>query len=361
MDLTSIRDHSQKTLQGKRTAAEMPCCGEDIKKVKFSGSTTDVICNLDRDSKENMIEMPLDMSQGSKYGVVHKPLVEQKTESMDSSLTVLRETLRNEETALLLLRKLRRSQLTLAVAGGLSLVGSNHCQKNLVNGSITVTSQSNAAGRVLVRQQCTDHIASLNSSTLSTHHVAACQQEVHHQVQQRSQFLVNETTTGKESSVHPQRPCPPTVIQQTHEQTLAQRQALAKLAIRRQLEATLLRLPAPKANPQEMSFIPTIGFYADFVALVGMEEAVVCITNEEATTEPSTEVEKLQPLQCARCQTDFTPQWKSEEQDAKSVICEQCAIKHRKQTFREEHTARLKAAFFQALQQERQIELNVEL
>ena len=359
MDVNGMNEHVQKTLQGKRAAAEMASCGEDIKKMKFHSSSTGVMYDHSRDSKENMFDMPLDMSRGSKYGVVGQQLVEQKTQSLDLSLRVLREKLRNEETALLLLRKLQRSQLSLAVGSGLSVIGSNHCQKNLVNSNITVASQSNAAGPALVRQQSTDHVASHNSSTLSTQRGAARQQEVHHQIQARSQLPVNGTTTTlkESSSVRPQHPCPPAVIQQTHEQTLAQRQALAKLAIRRQLETTLLRLPTPKVTPQGMSFIPTIGFYADFVALVGMEEAIACIRSEEATTELATEEEKLYPLQCANCQIDFTPQWKPEEQGGKSVICEHCAMKRRKQAFREEHTARLKAAFSQALQQERQIEL----
>jgi len=357
MDLTSIKDHSQKTLQGKHAAAEIASCGEDIKKMRFSCSTTDVSYYHATESKENMIEMPLDMSQGSKCGVLNQQLVEQKTQSLDLSLRVLRETLRNEETALLLLKKLRRSQLTIAVGGGLTLIGSNHCQNSLVNGNITVASRSNAAGHVLVRQQSTDHMPSQNTNMLSMQHVAARHKEINSQALVKNQVVVSGTTTVKEANVRLQQPCPPATIQQTHEQTLAQRQALAKLAIRRQLEATLLQLQMPKANPQEMSFIPTVGFDADFITLIGMEEAVACITNEEATAELAVEAENLQPLQCARCQTDFTPQWKPEEKGAKSVICEQCVTKRRRQDFREEHTARLKVAFFQALQQERQIEL----
>jgi len=359
MDLTSIKEHAQKTLPGKRAAPEVASYVEDIKKMKFTSSNTGVFYNDVRDSKENMIyEIPLDMSLGSKCGVVGQQLVAVKTQSLDLSLRVLREKLRNEETALLLLRKLQRSQLTLAVSGGLPLIGSNHCQKNLVSSNVTVTSQSNASGRVLIRPQYTNHAVSHSSSIMSTHNVAARQQEVPRQVQVRSHLPVNGTPTLKESNVRPQLPsCPPTTIQQSQEQTLAQRQALAKLAIRRQLEATLLRLPMPKVTPQEMSFIPTIGFYADFIALIGMEEVVACITYEEAATKRGAEVEKLQPLQCAHCQTDFTPQWKPEEQGDRSVICEQCAMKRRKQAFREEHTARLKATFCHALQQERQIEL----
>jgi len=349
MDLT--KESSHKTLQGKRTVDETVSCGEDVKKMKFNNGTASRIYDPMTDSKENIPEMPLDMSQGSKCGTANVGL---RSQSLCSSLRVLREKLRNEETALLLLRKLQRSQLSLGVRSGLSVAGSNIQQNHLVSSNITVTSQSNGAGRMLARQQFMSHIVPQNSSV---RHVDACQQAVNRQVQVHKQMLVNGTATLKESSVRPQPPRPPAVVQHTNEHTLAQRQALAKLAIRRQLEATLLQLPRPKFTPQEMLFIPTIGFYADFIALVGMEEAIMCILNEKTTMKLTDEVEQLQPLQCAHCQTDFTPQWKPEKQGAKTVICEQCATKSRKQAFRQEHTTRLMAAFRQALQQERQIEI----
>jgi len=348
MDLTN--GYGRKTLQGKRASDDTASCGDDVKKVKCNSSETCLIYDHSRDSKENIIsEMPLDMSQGHKSGVLCEGLAQQKSKSLDLSLRVMRETLRNEETALLLLRKLQHSQQSLEVRGGLSVIGGIHRQNNLVNSNVTVTPQSNAAGRMLIRPQRTNHMASSNSSTVSTQHADSHQ---HHQVQPVSKMLVNGTATVKESNMRPHPS--PTVVQQNHEQTMAQRQALAKLAIRRQLEATLLKLPMPKFTPQEMPFIPTIGFYADFIALVGMEEAIACISNEV----DSAEVGKLPLplLQCAHCQTDSTPQWTPEKQGSNSVICELCAMKSRKQAFREEHTAQLKAAFYQALQQQQQLE-----
>jgi len=344
MELT--KECAYKALQGKRTVSEMVSCEEEAKKIKFNIGTASVIYDPVTDSKENVPEVALDMSRGSKCGIA---AVEQKGQSVD----VLREKLRNEETALLLLRKLQQSQLSLSVRSGLSLVGGNIRQNHVAN-NLTVTSQSNTASQMLPRQQFNSHIPLENSSV---RHVDARQQELNRQLQRHKQMLVNRTTTLKESNVRPEPPRPPGLVQQTNEQTVAQRQALAKLTIRRQLEATLLQIPRPKFTPQELSFIPTFGFYADFIALVGMEEAVTCIRNEEATSELAAEDEKLQPLQCANCQTDCTPQWKPEEQGAKTVICQQCAVKSRKKAFRQEHTTRLMAAFRQALQQERQIEI----
>lgn len=335
-------------------ADETTICGEDIKKVKYSICTTSLMYDRITDSKENVIsEIPIDMSGGSKCDATE---VEQKMKSLDSSVRFLREKLRNEETALLLLRKLQRSQLSLAVRSVLTLGSSNVCQ-NRVSSNVTVTPQSNTAGRMLARQHFTNHILPQKSSAMSSQHTGHLQNEGSCEVVAQSKMPVSRTAALKESNVRPQVTRPPAVVQQTSEQTLAQRQALAKLAIRRQLEATLLQVPMPKFSPREMLFIPTLGFYADFVALVGMEEAVTCILSEEDTTELTAEVEKFQPFQCARCQTDFSPLWKPEqEHSVNSVMCEQCAIKSQKKAFRQEHTAHLKAAFYQALQQERQIE-----
>jgi len=348
MDLT--KECSHKTLQGKRTASETVICEEDGKRLRFNSGAARVLYDPVADSKENIpeTEMPLDMSRGSKSGIAD---VDQQSQSLHASVRVLREVLRNEEAALLLLKKLQRSQLLLAVrSSGLSLVGGNSRQNHSISNNVTVTSPSVTVGRMIARQQFANHVAPPNSS------VNAGQQEVNRQVPvAHKQMLVNGATALRESNVHSQPARPSAVAQYTHEQTLAQRQALAKLAIRRQLEATLLQLPRPKFTPEETSFIPTIGVYADFIALIGMEEAITCILNEEATTEPAGAAAKLQPLQCECCKTDFTPQWKPEGQDAKTVICEHCATKSRKQAFRQEHTSLLMAAFRKAQQQEQQL------
>jgi hypothetical protein len=54
-------------------------------------------------------------------------------------------------------------------------------------------------------------------------------------------------------------------------QTPAQRQAAAKMALRKQLEKTLLQIPPPKPPPPEMNFIPSLAS-PDFIYLLGLEE-----------------------------------------------------------------------------------------
>ena len=48
-------------------------------------------------------------------------------------------------------------------------------------------------------------------------------------------------------------------------------QASAKLALRKQLEKTLLEIPPPKPPPPEINFLPSAAS-AEFICLVGLEE-----------------------------------------------------------------------------------------
>lgn len=133
-------------------------------------------------------------------------------------------------------------------------------------------------------------------------------------------------------------------------QTPAQRQAAAKLALRKQLEKTLLQIPPPKPPPPEMHFIPNPS-NTEFIYLVGLEHVVDFITKDSRSPPPP------EPFRCSQCFTNFTPVWKWEKGSSKGkVICEQCVTFNVKKALKAEHTNRLKTAFVKALQQEQEIE-----
>ncbi|XP_046744822.1 transcriptional repressor p66-beta isoform X4 [Diprion similis] len=154
-------------------------------------------------------------------------------------------------------------------------------------------------------------------------------------------------------------------------QTPAQRQAAAKLALRKQLEKTLLQIPPPKPPPPEMHFVPNPS-NTEFIYLVGLEHVVDFITKEPAIPPPP------EPFECTQCRTDFTPVWKWEKSAGGGkkegprgqhatfqrppagrdprVICEHCVTTNVKKALKAEHTNRLKTAFVKALQQEQEIE-----
>ncbi|XP_008195574.1 transcriptional repressor p66-alpha isoform X2 [Tribolium castaneum] len=135
-------------------------------------------------------------------------------------------------------------------------------------------------------------------------------------------------------------------------QTPAQRQAAAKLALRKQLEKTLLQIPPPKPPPPEMHFIPNPS-NTEFIYLVGLEHVVDFLTKETRMPLPP------MPFSCSQCNSDFTPVWKWETKGKNrgiKVICEQCVTNNVKKALKAEHTNRLKTAFVKALQQEQEIE-----
>lgn len=92
-------------------------------------------------------------------------------------------------------------------------------------------------------------------------------------------------------------------------QTPAQRQAAAKLALRKQLEKTLLQIPPPKPPPPEMNFIPNPS-NTEFVYLLGLETCVDYLTKDPKASQPPIQ----QPYRCSQCKIDFTPLWKWEKQ-----------------------------------------------
>merc|ERR1719189_2464141 len=136
----------------------------------------------------------------------------------------------------------------------------------------------------------------------------------------------------------------------------AQRRAAAKLALRKQLEKTLLQIPPPKPPPPEMHFIPNPA-NTEFIYLTGLEECVNRILNLDAVP-PAMPT----PFSCSQCGTDFTPTWKWDKAakgEKVKVICEQCVTSNVKKALKAEHTNRLKAAFVKALQQEQELEAKI--
>ncbi|CAL1526011.1 unnamed protein product [Lymnaea stagnalis] len=155
----------------------------------------------------------------------------------------------------------------------------------------------------------------------------------------------------------PQAPPPPPPPPQDT-QTPAQRQAAAKQALRKQLEKTLLQIPPPKPPPPEMNFIPSLAC-PDFILLLGLEEVVNHMIDFQLIARGQKNPDErfvCTPFTCVQCGSDFTPVWKREKPGSKNVICEHCVTSNQKKALKQEHTNRLKSAFVKALQQEQEIE-----
>ncbi|XP_047442697.1 GATA zinc finger domain containing 2Ab [Mugil cephalus] len=141
----------------------------------------------------------------------------------------------------------------------------------------------------------------------------------------------------------------------------ASRQAAAKLALRKQLEKTLLEIPPPKPPAPEFNFLPSAA-NNEFIYLLGLEEVVQKLLemhgrgNLGPAAAMASSIPK-EPYTCAQCKTDFTSRWRKEK--AGTILCDQCMSSNQKKVLKAEHTTRLKAAFVKALQQEQEIEQRI--
>ncbi|KAG5856506.1 hypothetical protein ANANG_G00008670 [Anguilla anguilla] len=128
-------------------------------------------------------------------------------------------------------------------------------------------------------------------------------------------------------------------------------QAAAKLALRKQLEKTLLEIPPPKPPAPLLHFLPSAA-NSEFIYMVGLEEVVQSVIDSQGKLRGP--LSRMDPFMCAQCRTDFTPHWKQEK--GGRILCEQCMTSNQKKALKAEHTNRLKNAFVKALQQEQEIE-----
>ncbi|XP_047509820.1 transcriptional repressor p66-alpha isoform X6 [Pieris napi] len=322
----------------------------------------------------------------------HRELSSAEIWERERRLRTLREQLRAEETRLVLLRKLRQSQQAATLppvkesTTGTALAGSG-C---VVPPGVTVTPAPPPAHQQTKRTSSNNAASNCSTSISSTSRRSA---NLPGGATLTPGPYRSQSSTSGGASITPSvtiTPAPPpasqlsapkpaqdnsSVTSSTSDaastrssedtQTPAQRQAAAKLALRKQLEKTLLQIPPPKPPPPEMNFIPSPS-NNDFVYLVGLEHVVDYLTNEDRFPRSSV------PAVCAQCGCDFTPVWRwerapSRRQDATFTpasasatsarrLCELCVSGNVKRALKAEHTARLKTAFVRALQQEQEIE-----
>ncbi|KAI1882648.1 hypothetical protein AGOR_G00237050 [Albula goreensis] len=346
-------------------------------------------------------------------------LLRSSPEERDRIIKQLKEELRLEEARLVLLKKLRQSQIQKETSAQKTAgsSGSVATPPPLVRGSITgskgslqVVSGRSSGGVIpppLVRggQQASSKPGSQNSHVVMPPLVRGAQpiqvtpQQLHSLRQQPSQhgssgppplllaprasmpsvqvqgqrviqqglirvanagLLVNisqaSATAMKGSTVTSQTQLAGVSSVSAVNDSPASRQAAAKLALRKQLEKTLLEIPPPKPPAPELNFLPSAA-NNEFIYLVGLEEVVQNLLDTLAKGKPQTPPIPKDPYTCSQCKTDFTCRWRQEKSGA--TMCEHCMTSSQKRALKAEHTNRLKAAFVKALQQEQEIEQRI--
>lgn len=148
----------------------------------------------------------------------------------------------------------------------------------------------------------------------------------------------------------------------TPNQSDAQRQQAARLALRKQLEKSLMQIPLPKPLIPELNFVPNANS-VEFVALLGLEEVVKNLVDGEARRRgeaAATDIKYIfNPFKCVQCGSDFTPVWKRDKPGSKNVICERCVTSNQRRALKNEHTNRLKAVFSKAAVKEQEFNKNI--
>ena len=247
----------------------------------------------------------------------------------------LKSELKNEEMALVLLKKLKQSQTiqreATTVGGGATLTPANKTGSK-EKAMFSNKNSDHAMAKELVSNTFTLHIYksltlvfqnnmlsksstgglmnnSLNASLLAAAGIDA--------------RLLSQMNASYSQQQPKQRESPKPKPEPETKESQAQRQAAAKLALRKQLEKTLLQvereilltiilviivlilqIPPPKPPPPEMHFIPNPA-NTEFIYLTGLEECVNRILNLDAVP-PAMPT----PFSCSQCGTDFTPTWK---------------------------------------------------
>eukprot|EP00096_Caligus_rogercresseyi_P008195 TRINITY_DN2666_c0_g1_i1.p1 TRINITY_DN2666_c0_g1~~TRINITY_DN2666_c0_g1_i1.p1 ORF type:complete len:734 (+),score=318.49 TRINITY_DN2666_c0_g1_i1:261-2462(+) len=318
----------------------------------------------------------------------------------EATIKKLQTRLRNEEMSLVLLKKIQQSQVLAAAAVSAAASSSAAAAASKAINPAAVANNSNSshghgtpstgAGK---QQPSISYIGGGATITPATSSKATSKQH-HHQPHHRSHQHPNHNLEPKtQISTDIQQlksmdnkgqlpgSLPPNLInlmtnsglsakpksKPEVNETPQQRQAAAKLALRKQLEKTLLQIPPPKPPPPEMHFIPN-PTNSEFICLLGLEECVskILMGNKEnnatsSLTQPSHH-HQLLPFSCSQCNTDFTPTWKWDKaakgKEVK-VICENCVTTNVKKALKAEHTNRLKSAFVKALQQEQELEAHM--
>ncbi|CAF0968533.1 unnamed protein product [Rotaria sordida] len=135
----------------------------------------------------------------------------------------------------------------------------------------------------------------------------------------------------------------------------------AKLALRKQLEQTLLQIPTPKPTICDLTYIPGINGWAEFLTLVGLEQAYNTYT-DFVNRRYSSEISVILPYMCTQCGTDWSVTWHdislindNNNKDEK-IVCDRCRKTSQKKILKQDHSNRLRQAFMKALQQEKELD-----
>ncbi|XP_070974834.1 transcriptional repressor p66 alpha-like isoform X2 [Oncorhynchus clarkii lewisi] len=417
MTATEVKATIKVEVQTREQALDMSTSRGALKREKCSLSPDDdVIVLSDNDScsppmngLNHLKELNTDL------------LMKTSPEDRDRIIKQLKEELRQEEAKLVLLKKLRQSQIQKDTLQKPSVLSGSAAPPSLIRGSITASKgsqqvgSSRSSGTVipppLVRggQQISSKHGSHNSQIImpplvrGAQPIAVSPQQIQSLRQQQlsgsgsggsgppplllasranvpgtqaqrglirvgnvnnTSLLVNisqaSATNMKGPSMTSQSGNSSVSVVNVNDSPAAC-QAAAKQALRKQLEKTLLEIPPPKLPTPELNFLPSAA-NNEFIYLVGLEDVVQNLLDSmmrAKTGKPPVKPSIKEPFTCTQCSTDFTCRWRQDKAKGGTILCADCMSSNQNKALKAEHTNRLKAAFVKALQQEQEIEQQI--
>lgn len=290
---------------------------EEVKAGRGLKTMNSVISNGDVEMESEDDDEPLDPLP------LPKELPPDALQEHKALIRKLQTQLRNEEMSLVLLKKIRQSQviadqIAAAAAAKASNVPNSHTSSR---DSYSQHRGTPPPGSAKVGMGAGSHKTVSQTSRNTGHQSSHTPAQIKNLMPDLSQLkpvnvdpkslppglpaslmnMINKSVAG--GKVNEGRTDSPKQ-QKVDTETPQQKQAAAKLALRKQLEKTLLQIPPPKPPPPEMHFIPNPA-NTEFICLLGLEECVgkILHENKEITVQPI-------PFTCSQCSTDFTPTWK---------------------------------------------------
>ena len=330
----------------------------------YSGESVDL-------TEDDDNEVPVDLSQNSRNNNSPEDILVFK--SMDEKLQKVEELtneLKTEETALILLKKLKCSydknsssfnsqkkdyqKFNNNINNQNNFMRQNMMQKQQQNKNQQNANNKNSNNVIKRSAYSQQNLPTNNNSYRSQSNMS------NNKLQQYSNYLNNQAAkmNGVNSSQQQQKYFQEQqrkILQQQQqaaaiivEQTAAQKLAAAKLAVNKQLEQSLQQLPSLVTTPFDLVLIPSANHY-EYAASVGLDTVVHHLLNKHTPqNSPTTQ------NQCVSCKTDYTGKWITCKDGR--VWCEVCYRKDKKKNVAKLQEERIGSLLLKAVTQEKNIE-----
>lgn len=126
-----------------------------------------------------------------------------------------------------------------------------------------------------------------------------------------------------------------------------------------QVERSLANVPVPRPPPDQWPICPW-AMGSHFSSLVGLESVVSFIQSGKLPDQENTGHARSH-MRCSSCHADFSPVWRLvRDSQRPCIVCEKCENARIKQALGSHYTRRLRGAFAQTEQQEREFEAKME-